>query len=77
VATSGNCRISTTLTDVTHSPPLAALIARASETDVLLTQVGEWLTISRIPRPLGRGSLFSGSLADCVMPVVCRATMGT
>jgi DNA-binding transcriptional LysR family regulator len=41
-----------------HSPPLAALIARASETDVLLTQVGEWLTISRIPRPLGRGSLF-------------------
>jgi hypothetical protein len=44
-----------------HSPPLAALIARGSEPDVLLTQAGEWLTSPEYPAPWG-GVLYFGIL---------------
>ena len=40
-----------------HSPPLAALIARASETDVLLTTGWELAHLPNTP-PLGAGILY-------------------
>ena len=41
-----------------HSPPLAAFVARGSEPDVLLTQVGEWLTSPNTPPLEGGDPLF-------------------
>jgi hypothetical protein len=40
-----------------NSPPLAALLARGSEPDVLPTEIGRWLTSPNTP-PLGAGILY-------------------
>lgn len=52
----------------THSPPLAALIARGSEPDVLVTQAGEWGASQTVGDPNGQ--------RHWVSPIEAKASHG-